>query len=474
MTFNIQDFIGETTAYDKKAAVELQRPKSWLKSVSAFANGDGGTLLFGLQEDNTLVGIEDVQHVSEKISELIKSRLDPIPVFRLAIQQIEGKNIIILDVEKGFQSPYFYVGDGGHYAFVRVGNESVPADAQTLKRLSICGMGTTFDVLFSDENFSDYEFSVLNAKYREENGSTLTEKDFKSFSLINGSGKMSNAALLLADKPPFMQARIFCTRWNGLGKADGSVDALDDGEYSGSVLYQLSEAMAFFKRNTRVGWKKLPDKRVSLPEYPERAILEVLVNAIVHRDYMVVGSEVHLDIYDNRIEVVSPGGMYDGTRIQELDLLEVPSKRRNPLLADVFSRLDLMERKGSGFEKVLTAYRKQVNFTDELKPTYTSSATWFKAVLPNLNYSLSSSAKSNDSTRETGRRRSGETSRERILFLIANEPTITMAMIAQELGISPKGVEKHIKKLKEEKLLERKGGRAHGVWVLLEPEYKGS
>ena len=139
MTFNIQDFIGETTAYDKKAAVELQRPKSWLKSVSAFANGDGGTLLFGLQEDNTLVGIEDVQHVSEKISELIKSRLDPIPVFRLAIQQIEGKNIIILDVEKGFQSPYFYVGDGGHYAFVRVGNESVPADAQTLKRLSISG-----------------------------------------------------------------------------------------------------------------------------------------------------------------------------------------------------------------------------------------------------------------------------------------------------------------------------------------------
>ena len=93
MTFNIQDFIGETTAYDKKAAVELQRPKSWLKSVSAFANGDGGTLLFGLQEDNTLVGIEDVQHVSEKISELIKSRLDPIPVFRLAIQQIEGNLI---------------------------------------------------------------------------------------------------------------------------------------------------------------------------------------------------------------------------------------------------------------------------------------------------------------------------------------------------------------------------------------------
>ena len=81
----------------------------------------------------------------------------------------------------------------------------------------------------------------------------------------------------------------------------------------------------------------------------ERAVFEILVNAIVHRDYMQSGSEVHLDIYDDRIEVVSPGGMYDGSRIQECDLKNIPSVRRNPLLADVFSRLNLMERKGSGF-----------------------------------------------------------------------------------------------------------------------------
>ena len=329
-------------------------------------------------------------------------------------------------------------------------------------------MGTTFDVLFSDENFSDHEFSVLNAKYQEENGSTLTEKDFKSFSLINGSGKMSNAALLLADKPPFMQARIFCTRWNGLGKADGSVDALDDGEYSGSVLYQLSEAMAFFKRNTRVGWKKLPDKRVSLPEYPERAILEVLVNAIVHRDYMVAGSEVHLDIYDNRIEVVSPGGMYDGTRIQELDLLEVPSKRRNPLLADVFSRLDLMERKGSGFEKVLSAYQKQVNFTDELKPTYTSSATWFKAVLPNLNYSIQATLNiGSQKSSQKSNQKSDQKNSQKIVALIQSNPNVTIASMAEALDLSQSGVKKILAKLRKDKIVDRIGPDKGGQWVLL-------
>ena len=147
MDLILKDLIGETTTYDKKEAVELSRPKSWLKSVSAFANGSGGMLLFGLKEDNTPVGICDVKQVSEKISELIKNRMDPVPVFDLSIRRVAGKDIIILNVEKGLQCPYFYVGDGGHYAFIRIGNESVPADAQTLKRLSISGQGTTFDVI---------------------------------------------------------------------------------------------------------------------------------------------------------------------------------------------------------------------------------------------------------------------------------------------------------------------------------------
>ena len=108
-----------------------------------------------------------------------------------------------------------------------------------------------------------------------------------------------------------------------------------------------------------------------------------------------------------------------------------------------------------------------MNFTDELKPTYTSSATWFKAVLPNLNYSLSSSVKSNDSTRRTGRETGRETSRERILSLIANEPTITMAMIARELGISVKAVEKQIRQLRELGYIQRKNGRARGYWEIL-------
>ncbi len=91
--------------------------------------------------------------------------------------------------------------------------------------------------------------------------------------------------------------------------------------------------------NTKMMWRKTNDGRMNYPEYPERAYEEGLVNALIHRDYLEIGSEVHIDIYDDRMEIVSPGGMPSGKRVQELDLRQVSSMRRNPVIADLFQRL---------------------------------------------------------------------------------------------------------------------------------------
>lgn len=99
-----------------------------------------------------------------------------------------------------------------------------------------------------------------------------------------------------------------------------------------------------------------------MPEYVERSYHEALINAIAHRDYLVNGSEVHIDIFDDRLEIYSPGGMMDGTLIQNIDPFTVPSKRRNPALADILERLGYMERKGSGFKKIINGYTFQVNY----------------------------------------------------------------------------------------------------------------
>ena len=168
-----------------------------------------------------------------------------------------------------------------------------------------------------------------------------------SFGLVNERCELTNAGALLADESPIRCSRLFCTRWNGLNKSGGAVDALDDVEYSGSVISLIENGEAFIKRNCKMKWRKIANSREEMPGYVERSYHEALVNALAHRDYLVNGSEVHIDIYDDRMEIYSPGGMPDGSMIQDRDPFTVASTRRNPVLADVFNRLGYMERKGN-------------------------------------------------------------------------------------------------------------------------------
>ncbi|WP_331465997.1 ATP-binding protein [Hominifimenecus microfluidus] len=198
---------------------------------------------------------------------------------------------------------------------------------------------------------------------------------------------LTNAGALLADDSPIRHSRLFCTRWNGLDKSGGMVDALDSAEYSGSLIILLNEGVSFVKRNMKTRWKKTADSRIEMPDYCERSVFESLVNALIHRDYLILGSEVHIDIYNDRLTIYSPGGMADGTRIQERDLSSISSTRRNTVLADIFGRLGYMERQGSGFKKITESYHAAYNYRSDLEPEFYSDASSFQVTLYNLNYS---------------------------------------------------------------------------------------
>lgn len=386
---NIKDLIGEATEYDKKLALEEKNPKSWCKSVSAFANTFGGALIFGISNEGIVVGLENPEGDAEKISDVIKTRIDPMPEFKLRFYQTEdGKVLIILDVYKGDETPYYYSGDGVLEAYVRVENESVKATATELKRLVLRGKHTSYDSQNSTYKEEDYAFSKLKERYKKWTGNSFDDKDLISFGLVNERGNLTNAGALLADESPIRCSRLFCTRWNGLNKSGGAVDALDDAEYSGSVISLIENGEAFIKRNCKMKWRKTVNSREEMPEYVELSYHEALVNALAHRDYLVNGSEVHIDIYDDRMEIYSPGGMPDGSIIQDRDPLMVPSTRRNPVLADVFNRLGYMERKGSGFGKIISGYEFQINYDESKRPSFRSDRYQFTVVMPNLNYDV--------------------------------------------------------------------------------------
>ena len=217
---NLKKYIGEATAYDKKLMLERKDPTSWLKSVSAFANTQGGRLLFGVANDGVLVGLADAQGDSEFISETIKMQMDPVPEIDLSLHEEDGKRFVVVEIKAGSETPYYTFVKGHRDAFIRIGNESVKANAIQLKRLVLKSTGQTWDVLDSPFLRTNYAFDALRAAYFKKTERPFEESDFKSFGLVGSDGFLTNAGALFADDSPIRHSRLFCTRWRGLTKAD--------------------------------------------------------------------------------------------------------------------------------------------------------------------------------------------------------------------------------------------------------------
>lgn len=387
--------IAEATECDYKEAVEVKKPKSWLKSVSAFANGIGGTLLFGVADEKTIVGLSNAQRDAEIISEKIKDRISPMPNVVLTPYHENGKDYIALVVKPGSSTPYYYVADGLKQAFVRLGNESVPAPDHILNELILRGTHQTYDAVPTHFNKNDYSFTLLEATYLQRTKLHFESKDYASFSLVTNENMLTRAGSLLTDQHIVYNSRVFCTRWNGIDKTSIFDDAVDDKEFEGNLIYLLQNSVDFIRTNSKVRFVKAATERIDKPDYAERAITEALVNALIHRDYLVMGSEVHVDMFDDRLEITSPGGMFGGINVQDQDINKIKSERRNPIIADLFHRMRYMERRGSGLRKIVNETAKLPGYTADFKPIFYSTPTSFTVVIKNVNYNLSSSTQVN-------------------------------------------------------------------------------
>ncbi|MGX7087268.1 AlbA family DNA-binding domain-containing protein [Gemelliphila palaticanis] len=245
---DLLNYIGETSSYDKKVMLEEKRPKSWLKSVSAFANTRGGKIFFGIDDSDKLIGLKNAKKDSETISELIKTKLDPIPHIDLQIIRNDEKDFIVLSIFEGNETPYYLIDGGSRTAYTRIGNESVIVSSIQIKNLVLKGINKTFDNLPSSIPKERASFSKLKAVYYKETGNDLMDSDFLSFGLVDNNGYLTNAGALLADDRLIYQSKIFATRWNGRNKTNGKLEALDDEEFEGSLLYLLQSGEDFIRK----------------------------------------------------------------------------------------------------------------------------------------------------------------------------------------------------------------------------------
>lgn len=454
----IENLISECTAYDFKLMLEEKKPKSWLKSISAFANGLGGSLFLGVDNDGVVKGLDDIQHVCETISSKIRDYMDPLPEVEMIPHRINKLEVLQLKVHSGNYTPYYYVGDGQRVAFVRVGDESMPATAEQMVRLVLKGSNKTFDSLHTDYKVEDNSFSILANSFKQRTAQEWNKKFLLSFGLVTSEGNLTNAGALFADDCPLWQSRLYCTRWYGLEKGD----AINDAEFTGNVLMLLREAMNFVKSNTMRGWEKLPDGRKNKPEYAERAVLETMVNHFIHRDYTVMGSEVHLDIYNNRLSVTSPGGMYNGMLIQNLDIKDVSSERRNPILANVMAQLDYMEKRGSGLTRICNETKALDGYKDELKPVFKSTPTQFQTII------FASSDPPNVGDYDGDMSKTKLTERQqKIIDLIKDSPTITGKQMSETLSVTQRTIERDLSALQKKDIVKHEGKDNDGTWIIL-------
>ena len=455
----ITELISECTEYDFKLMLEERRPKSWLKSVSAFANGLGGSLFLGIDDDGSVKGVADVQHVCEFISAKIRDYMDPLPeIEMIPHKNDEGLNVLQLKVNPGNYTPYYYVGDGQRVAFVRVGDESIPATAEHMVRLVLKGSNKTYDSLVTDYRQDDNTFIILANEFKKRTEHDWDKKYLLSFGLVTGNGYLTNAGALFSDDCPLWQSRLYCTRWAGKDKSD----AINDAEFTGNVIMLLRESMNFVKSNTRKGWEKLPNGRKNKPEYAERAVLEAMVNHFIHRDYTVIGGEVHLDIYDDRLTVTSPGGMYNGQIIQNLDIANVSSERRNPILANVMAQLDYMEKRGSGLTRICNETKALDGYKDELKPQFNSSSVQFQTII----YASVDVTNVGDDVGDVSEIKLTER-QQKIVNLIIQQPSVTAKHMSETLSVSSRTVERELSTLKDKGVLMREGKDNDGVWLVV-------
>lgn len=262
----------EDTVCEYKVSLETAKPKSWLKTVSAFANGIGGSIYFGIDDNKNVVGVDRPTETIDKISEYIKQYIEPI--INPAITQFEesGKVIVEVTISAQKNTPY-YCTITGKEAYIRMGSQSVVAESHILNELVLRGKGLTFDAASSQTKFGEVSFTLFEATYLKGTGNPIDKnRDYTSFLLKDSNDHLTNAGLLFADQCGIYQSRIFCTRWNGLKKASGTIDALDDKEYSGNIISLINNTKEFIKNNSKVKWRKTGNGRVDLPDYPEAAV----------------------------------------------------------------------------------------------------------------------------------------------------------------------------------------------------------
>lgn len=328
--------------------------KPILKTLVAFANTAGGTLVIGREDDGTLRGVPDPQAEEERIASAIADSISPGLFPDIEVAESGGVALLVVRVSR-WPGPFHLTADGPERGvYVRLGSTNRRPDAKALAALEREAEQLAYDQLpcvGADPGDLDIELArrLFAAQGRE-----IDEAKLESLGVLIRYGSElvpSNGGMILfgraeARRRRFPDAQVRCARFKGTGKAD----FLDQLDIESSVLGAVDEATRFVRRNTRLASKIESLHRQDVPEYPALALREALVNAVAHTDYQLTGMNIRVAVFDDRLEIESPGTLPFGLTVE--DIKNGVSRIRNPVIARVLRELTLMEEWGSGYRRI--------------------------------------------------------------------------------------------------------------------------
>jgi ATP-dependent DNA helicase RecG len=396
-----------TTEFKREYTEEIK------KTIVAFANTAGGTLYIGINDTQSIVGVDKPDDTLLQITNVVRSAIKPDLTLFMECKKEKTKkaSVIAITVQKGTACPYYLAGKGirPEGVYVRQGASSVSASETAILNMIKETDGEKYEDVRSlnqDLTFSEAERSFKMEKV------PFGLNQQKTLHLQTADGVYTNLGLLLSDQAVHtVKLAVFEGTEKEVFK--------DRREFSGSVLKQLGETYEQLDVHNRTNAEVKGLIRQEKKDYPEEALREALLNALVHRDYAFSSSTL-ISIFDDRIEFVSIGGLPKGVSLDDILLgLSVP---RNENLANVFYRLHLIEVYGTGIPKIMRSYADCAR-----KPELQATGNAFKIILPNRNVMRHI---------EVGKKASFNENEEKIIALLDKQNEIVRKDVETTLGIS--------------------------------------
>ncbi len=339
------------------------------KEVIAFANTNGGIIYIGIDNSGNVVGIDNIDETYTRITNGIRDAIQP-DVTMFIKYTLQDNGVVKISVGEGSYKPYYLRAKGlkPSGVFVRQGTSSVQASAEQIRQMIKDSDGDTFEEMRSMEQELTFEAAT---KAFEKYGVEFNNKKYCALGVTDASDSLyTNLAQIISD------ACQHTTKVAVFGN-DANTEFRDSKEFSGSVFKQLEDAFSYLMlcNKTTAVFRGL--ERVELVDYPEEALREALLNALVHRDYSFSGSII-INVNDNEIEFISIGGLLPG--LSPDDIRSGISQPRNRKLAEIFHRLHLIESYGTGIRKIYNLYANSA-----VQPRIEVTSNTFKIILPNMN-----------------------------------------------------------------------------------------